>query len=419
MRTLTAGWILLSILFVAPIQAADWPQFRGPNRDDVSRERGLLQQWPEGGPPQKWLFREAGLGYSGVSVVGDTLYTMGARGTANGEQEFLIAVSVSTGKEKWATPIAPMLTNNWGNGPRGTPTVDGQQVYALSGRGTLVCARADSGDIVWKTTMQELGGKQPNWGYCESVLIDGDKLVCTPGGSQGAIVALDKNSGKPIWQSGEFTEGAQYASIIAVDRGGRRQYVQLTQQKLAGVDAESGKLLWTSDFPGRTAVIPTPIHHEGHIYVTAGYGAGCKLVKLEADGASDVYENKVMKNHHGGVVLIGKHVYGHSDGPGWTCQDFFSGESVWNERKLGKGSLTCADGKLYLFDERKGEVVLIDASPEGWNERGRFTLEPLSQQRSGRGGIWTHPVVANGKLFLRDQELLFCFDISSELAGGE
>ncbi len=402
-------------LLAMPALAGDWPQWRGPNRDDVSQEKGLLAEWPEGGPERLWLFSDAGLGYSSFSVVGDTLYTMGARG----EEEFVIAVDVRSGREKWSTPISSIYKESRGDGPRCTPTVDGDRIYALSGAGTLACAKAADGSIVWKVEMKSLGGKVPNWGYCESVLVDGDKVVCTPGGGQGAVAALDKTSGELVWQSKDFTEGAQYSSIIAIVHGGKRQYVQLTQKKLAGLDAQTGEVLWESDWHGRTAVVPTPIYHDGHVYIASGYGEGCKLVKLEPDGsATEVYDNKVMVNHHGGVVRIGDHLYGYSEGKGWVCQDFKSGEMIWNEKKFGKGSVTYADGRLYLVDEGKGEVALIAASPDGYSEHGRFKLEPQSQRRSAKGRVWTHPVVANGKLFVRDQELVFCFDIGRELAGG-
>jgi outer membrane protein assembly factor BamB len=270
--------------------------------------------------------------------------------------------------------------------------------------------------VLWKVEMKDLGGGKPNWGYCESVLIDGDRVICTPGGKRGAVAALDKATGELLWQSKDFTDGAQYASIVVAEHGGKRQYVQLTQQSLVGIDAASGDLLWMTDFPGRTAVIPTPIVAGDLVYVSAGYGAGCKLVKLTGQSEpEEVYANKNMTNHHGGVVLVGEHLYGYSDGKGWVCQDFKTGEMVWNERsELGKGCLTYADGKLYLLDEKTGDVALIDASPEGWIEHGRFTLQPQTEQRSPSGRIWTHPVVANGRLYLRDQELLFSFDVKSE-----
>ncbi len=399
-----------SLLFLTQCaQAADWPQWQGPDRTNVSQETGLLKSWPESGPKQVWVSRDAGLGYAGMAVVGDTVYTLGARG----DQEFLIALNAADGSEKWSTAISELLTNGWGDGPRSTPTVVDDLVYALSGTGTLVCASASDGEIVWQATARDFGGGRPNWGYCESVLVDGDKVVWTPGGKQGAVVALNRKTGDKLWQSSQFTEGAQYASVTVAEHGGRRQYIQLVQQHFFGLDAESGDLLWQSDWPGRTAVIPTPIFHDGSVYVSSGYGAGCKLVKLsDTNEATEVYANQNMKNHHGGVLRLGDHLFGYSDGLGWICQDFATGEVVWREKSaLGKGCLTYADERLYLVDERDGNVVLIDASSEGWNERGRFVLDPQSEQRSSRGKIWTHPTIANGRLYLRDQELVYCYDI--------
>ncbi len=395
---------------VAP--AADWPQWRGPSRDDASAEKGLLKSWPEGGPKQLWTFKDAGLGYSSVSIVGDRLFTMGIR---NGVEE-LIAVDTKEGKELWAAKIGDLLKNDWGDGPRGTPTVDGGFVYALGGQGNLICASVADGKIAWQKSMKDFGGKTPGWGYTESVLVDGNKVVCTPGGKQGAVIALDKKTGATLWQSVEFTDGAQYSSIIAVDHNKTRQYIQLTMQHLVGLNAADGKMLWSVDFPGRTAVIPTPIFQDGQVYVTAGYGVGCLSVKLGANNTvTGVYTNKVMKNHHGGAILIDGHVYGHSDGTGWTCQNFKTGEEVWMEKSAhGKGALGYADGMLYCLSENNGTLVLADASPKGWKEHGRFKLEPQTAQRKPQGRIWTHPVILNGRLYLRDQELLSCYDLKAK-----
>jgi outer membrane protein assembly factor BamB len=334
---------------------------------------------------------------------------MGARG----DTEFLICLNTADGKELWATKVGDLLKNGWGDGPRSTPTVDGTLVYALGGKGKVVCAAVADGAIQWEKDFGSLGGKSPNWGYCESVLVDGDRVVCTPGGKDGAIVALNKSSGEVLWRSSDLTDGAQYASIVPWEHGGTRQYVQLFMKTLAGVSATDGKVLWKADFPGQTAVIPTPIAHDGQVYVAAGYGVGCMLVKVSPENQVEVvYENKNMKNHHGGVILLDDHLYGYSDGNGWVCQNFKSGEIVWSEKnKLGKGCIAYADGRFYLMDEKKGDVVLISASTKGWEEHGRFKLDPQTTKRSSRGAIWTHPVVCNGKLYLRDQELLSCYNV--------
>lgn len=404
--------LLATVLTVGvSAHALDWPSFRGPDRKDVSSEKGHLKNWPANGPKLVWLNKDAGLGYSGYAIVGGTLYTMGARDAA----EYLIAVDAATGKEKWSVEIGPLLTNGWGDGPRGTPSVDGGKVYALSGKGNLVCVNATDGKEVWRASMTEIGGKVPNWGYTESPLVDGNLVICTPGGSQGTMAAFDKATGKKAWQSKEWTEEAHYSSIVPADYNGARQLIQLAVKTFAGINAADGKLLWKADFPnGKVAVIPTPIFHDGQVFITAGYKAGCKSVKIGPNNeVTELYENADMGNHHGGVVLVDGYLYGYSDGGGWTCMDFKTGAVKWKEKaKLGKGAVHCSDGMLYLLDEQTGTVAMIKASPKGWEEHGRFTLSPQTTQRNPKGKIWTHPVVSGGKLFLRDQELLFCFDVS-------
>jgi len=253
----------------------------------------------------------------------------------------------------------------------------------------------------------------PDWGYCESVLIDGDHLICTPGGPEGAMACLDKRTGDVLWRSTDFTDGAQYVSMIAIDNGGKRQYVQLTQQHLVGIDAKNGDLLWSSDWPGRVAVVPTPISKGDSVYISSGYGVGCKLVRLDNQNhAEEVYANRNMKNHHGGVILLDGHLYGYSDGVGWLCQNFEDGKKVWSEKgALGKGAIAYADGHFYCIGEDDGRVVLIDASPDGWQARGEFALDPQTELRKPAGRVWTHPVIVDGRLYLRDQEMLHCYDV--------
>lgn len=410
LHSLFPALLLSSVL---SLQAADWPTFRGgPERTDLSGETGLLKEWPADGPKQAWLNKDVGLGYSGVAVVGGTLYTLGARDAV----EYLIAVDTATGKEKWSAEVGALLTNNWGNGPRSSPTVDGGKVYGLGGKGDLVCVNAADGKEVWRASMTALGGKIPNWGYCESPLVDGNLVVCTPGGAQGTLVAYDKATGNMVWQSAEWTDNAQYASIVAANHNGARQLIQLTMESFAGVNAKDGKVLWKTAFPGKTAVIPTPIFSAGQVFVAAGYGVGCKSIKIgPGNEVEELYANTNMVNHHGGVILVDGHLYGYSDKGGWTCMELKSGSVKWTEQAaLKKGAIHCADGKFYLLEEKTGTVVLIDVSPNGWKERGRFVLSPQTTQRSPKGMVWTHPVVSGGKLYLRDQELLFCFDVSGK-----
>jgi outer membrane protein assembly factor BamB len=365
-----------------------------------------------------WTFRQAGIGYSGLAVVGDRLYTMGAQDGK--ESLFALDLKAVPGPQSklWSALVGDLFVNGWGDGPRGTPTVDGDHVYAIGGQGNVVCVTADSGKPVWKKSMQrDLGGQMMSgWGYTESPMVDGELLACTPGGRQGAVAALDKNTGAVRWRSKEFTDPAGYSSLVVSQAGGTRQFVQMTGDSAAGVAAKDGSLLWR--FPRRspTAAIPTPICLENDVYVTSGYGAGCALLRIGGDGAAlkaeEVYANKNMTNHHGGVVLVEGHLYGYSDGKGWVCQDARSGEVVWSEKKLGKGSLTCAGGQLYCYTEGDGTVVLVEADPKKWQEKGRFIIPEKTKQPRKGGHIWTHPVVANGRLYLRDQDLIFCYDVS-------
>jgi outer membrane protein assembly factor BamB len=401
---------LFLLLACAPLPAADWPQWRGAQRDDISTETGLMKSWPRGGPKKVWTFDDAGLGYAGFAVVGDTLYTMGARDAV----EYVVAVDTATGKERWSAEVGALYTNDWGDGPRCTPTVDGDLLYAIGGRGDLVCLNRGDGSQVWTVSLvSDLGGKLQSWGYTESPLIEGGLVICTPGGQQGTMAAFDKMSGEKKWQTSDWTDVAQYSSPIAVTHNGGRQVIQLTMNTLAAVNPADGAVLWRTEFPGKVAVIPTPIFKDSQVFVAAGYKVGCMAVRIGAGNSVErLYENTDMVNHHGGVILVGDHLYGFSDGAGWTCMDFKTGKVVWTEKRaLGKGAIHCADGMLYLQEEDSGTVCLVEASPRGWKEAGRFQLSPQTEQRKPKGKVWVHPVVAHGKLYLRDQELIHCHDV--------
>ena len=374
-------------------------------------EKGLLQDWPEDGPKKLWTVNDAGLGYSGVTVQAGSLYTMGAFD----KKEMLLAYNSSSGEKLWEVHVGELLTNGWGDGPRMSPTISNGKIYALGARGNLLCVLAKNGELVWKKSLvDDLGGKVPGWGYTESVLVDQEKVICTPGGKDGTIAALDADSGRTIWRTKNFTDGAQYSSPISIMHQGKKQYVQLVMKNIVGIDPGNGSVLWKSTWPGKVAVIPTPIFSNGHVYVTSGYGVGCKLVKLGNNYPTNIYENKVMKNHHGGVIKVGEYLYGYSDGVGWVCQDFKTGELIWNEKKaLGKGAIAYADNRLYCQGEGDGRLILIDASPTGWKTHGEFTISPQTKKRNPKGRIWTHPVICDGKLYLRDQEYILCYDIKN------
>lgn len=395
----------------ADAAAGDWPRWRGPNFDDHSPDAGLLKEWPKDGPKLLWTGTDLGGGYSSVSVVGGKLFTMGE--SADGTYVHGLDAS---GKKLWSTKVGKAGGNY--PGPRCTPTFDDDCVYAVGQFGDVVCLQAATGAEVWhKNLAADFNGKMHSgWGFAESPLVDGDKVVLTPGGKKGTLLALNKKTGETVWRTGDWTDDAAYTGAIVATLAGRRQYVQFTAASVGGVDPDTGKLLWRVDRPGQTAVIPTPVASGDHVFVTSGYGIGCDLIKVSADAsgfkAAKVYSNKNMVNHHGGVVLHEGKLYGFSDGKGWTCVDFLTGQTVWkNKEDLGKGTCSFADGMLYLRgeDKNKGTIALIEATPAGYKEHGRFAPPALSGKEQ-----WPHLVIAGGRLYVRDQENLYCYDVKGK-----
>ncbi|MFC1760565.1 PQQ-binding-like beta-propeller repeat protein [Planctomycetota bacterium] len=403
------GLFLTICLFGSMAKAGDWTQWRGPQRDNCSSETGLLQSWPASGPKLIWKATGLGKGYATVSVVGTRLYTTGERDGVS----YAYALEIGKQQPLWSVPIGKAGAPGWGKffGPRSTPTVDGDRVYVLGQYGELVCLQASDGLKLWETHLvKELGGKRPEWGYSESVLIDGDQLICTPGGKQGFLAALNKQTGKVLWRSSDCTDNAHYASVIIATLGGVKQYVQLTPASVVGVGTD-GALLWQTKRKGKTAVIPTPVVKDNLVYVTSGYGIGCACFEItkNVDGFSvrPAYQEKVMVNQVGGVVLQGDYVYGHCDKKGWTCQAIATGEVKWTNKAVGKGALTYADGCFYLRSEKKGTLALIKATPAGFQETGRFT-----QPGFGKEQTWPPVVIVNKMLFVRDQDQLLGYDIA-------
>jgi len=389
----------------------DLPQWRGVNRDGISAEKGLLKQLPAEGPKLVWKVQDLGAGYSGVTVVRGKIFTMGDVGG----DCVVMALNEVDGKTIWSTKIGP--TGGYGgfDGPRGTPTVADNLVYALNQHGDLVCLEAAQGKEVWRKSLtKDFGGSIPSWGYAESPLIEADKVLCTPGGQKGSIVAMNRKTGGPMWQSKEFTDSAHYSSLVPVTIFGQRQVIQLTEKSVVGVSVADGKVLWRADRHGKVAVVPTPVYADNQVFVTSGYGIGCDAFKISkaADGfkAEQVYQNKDMVNHHGGVILLNGYIYGFSDSKGWVCMDFKTGQIAWSNPGVGKGSIAYADGHFYIRSEGgKGSVALIEASTKAYTENGRFDQPDRSNKNS-----WTHPAIVNGKLYLRDQSTLLCYDIKSK-----
>jgi outer membrane protein assembly factor BamB len=432
LAVLTSFALCLAVTRAA--RADDWPQWQGPDRNAVSKETGLLKEWPKGGPPLAWKASGIGKGMGGVAISKGRIYTTGDDGDGSA---WLYALDEADGKLAWKAKIG--RGGNPGNmfkpfGPRGTATIDGDRIYILGQQGELVCFTTD-GKEVWRVSyVKDFGGVMPVWGFAESPLIDGEKLICTPGAADATMMAIEKQTGKPIWKcavpegpTGDRgflgTSGAAYSSVIAVDFEGQRQYVQLTATTLVGVSVADGKLLWRYNRAATTHRIncTTPLYHDGMVFAASAYDGGGGLVKLTkapAGGtkAEEVWFTKKMQNHHGGVIVVDGCLYGANGGNGGgdlICLDFKTGNVLWDGRGLPgrpapKGSLALADGRLYYRTE-KGAVVLIEPSAKEYLERGRF-----EQPERGRDPAWPHPVIANGKLYLRDQDLLFCYDVKAK-----
>jgi outer membrane protein assembly factor BamB len=439
---------VFSIVAASFARADDWPQWQGPDRNAVSKEKGLLKEWPKDGPPLAWKVKGMGGGDGAPSVAAGKIFGMSNRG----QDEVVWALSEADGKALWSTRLGPAFRQQMPQGKEGpgcTPTVDGDRMYVIGVGGTLACLMVADGKIVWQHSMtQDFGGQVPTWSYRESPLVDGDKVICTPGGEDATMVALNKLTGETVWKSkvpeapaaatgaqgrgpggrggrGGFggSSGAAYASAIAIDFEGQRQYVQLTAKALVGVAASDGKFLWRYDRAANGAGIncSTPLYHDGKVFGSSAYGAGGGLVKLtkEPDGgvkAEEVYFSKKMQNHHGGMIVTGGCLYGANggnEGGFFVCLDFPTGKVLWDQRTADepralKGSVALADGRLYYRNE-SGTMLLIEPDPRQYVERGAF-----EQPDRGDRPAWSHPVIANGKLYLRDQGVLLCYDVAAK-----
>jgi outer membrane protein assembly factor BamB len=383
----------------------DWPQWRGPNRDGVSAERGLLKSWPQGGPPLVWRAAGAGEGYSSFAVSGGKLYTMGARGG----DEFLMAFNAADGKKLWETRIGARFSNDRGDGPRGTPTVDGNRIYAYGASGDIGAFDLATGKPVWSiNVLRTFGGSNIIWGLSESPLVLSDRILLNAGGPGASIVALKKTDGSVLWKS--QSDQAGYSSGVLHELGGVRQAIFFTGERAVGLNVDNGRQLWSYDrISNTTANIATPIVRGNHVFLSSDYGTGAALLELTPGGnritAKEVYFTREMRNHHASSVLIGDHLYGFSSAI-LTAMKFDTGEVAWRDRSVGKGSLVFADDRLYLFSEN-GVVGLAAADPAGYREHGRFSL------KTGSLPTWTHPVVANGTLYLRDQDTIYAYNVKA------
>lgn len=390
------------------LSAGEWNQFRGPSRDNLSQETGLLSAWPDQGPPQAWIARGIGEGYSSVSLSNGRVYTMGNVR----DEERVICLDLASGNEIWSVASGPAYREGQGNGPRGTPSVVDGRVYSLGANGDLTCLNAETGQPYWrKNILRDFGASNITWGISESVLIDGDKVICTPGGQRATMVALNRENGNVIWTAAVPTSPrASYSSAIAIEVGGVRQYVNFTHAGVVGIRASDGRVMWGQrESANGTANCSTPVFYNGSVFTSSGYDTGGALFRLQSRSGQTIsqvaWSTREMKNHHGGMVVVDGFLYGSSDPGILRCIDLRSNRVVWQNRSVGKGSVSYADGHLYVRSEQ-GPVALVAATPDGYDEKGRFD----QPQRSGRPS-WSHPVIADGKLFLRDMDTLLAYDV--------
>jgi outer membrane protein assembly factor BamB len=385
----------------------EWPQWRGPDRTGVSKETGLLSQWPAGGPAAVWTASNLGAGYGSVAVAADRIFVQGTRGG----RSIVVTLNRADGREIWSKALGPMGDNDRGPGPRGTPTVDGDRLYVLSENGDLICLLTKDGTSVWqRNILREFGGRNIPWLLSESPLVDGNQLIVTPGGRNAGVVALDKMTGNTIWTSRELSDQAGYASPIVADVQGVRTVMTLTSQAGVGVRASDGKLMWRyTPVSNYTANITTPVFFDNKVFYTSAYGTGGALLGLRATGgevrADEIYFTQEMENHHGQVVLVDGYLYGYNNSI-LTCLEFATGKRIWRHRSVGKGTLTYADGHLYVLSE-DNVVGLVEATPAAYREKGRFEI------RDQRWPSWANPVVSGGRLYIRNQDTLTGYNIRS------
>jgi len=410
-QILPRAFVTIALLSSLPVvvsnrAANDWPQWRGPNRDGISSERGLLKDWPAGGPPLAWKTSGAGEGYSSFATANGRLYTLGARGGT----EYVIAFDAASGKRLWESAHGQRFSNDRGDGPRATPTIEGDRLYAYGASGDLSVMDTASGKVIWAVNvLKQFGGRNITWGLSESPLVLSDRILVNAGAPGASIVALKKTDGSVIWKS-EGDE-AGYSSAILHEAGGVREAIFFTARRALGVDVNNGHVLWSYNrVANGTANIATPIVRNNKVFLSSGYGTGAALLDLTAaDGkinAREVYFTREMKNHHASSVVVGDYLYGFDDMI-LKAMQFDTGKVAWRDRSVGKGSLVFADDRLYLYSEN-GVVGLAEAVPDGYREHGRFQL------RTGNLPTWSHPIVSGGKLYLRDQDTLYAYDVRAK-----
>ncbi len=427
MQTIQRGLVTVALtcLFLVPASSraadAEWPCWRGPNHDGKSPATGLLKQWPEGGPTKLWQVDDIGRGFSTVTISNGLIYTTGdVGGTATetttgqgrrrrtrtkvvGGRLTLFALGMN-GTLKWKTELDDAWTRSH-PGSRSTPTLDGDRLYVLSGNGVIACRDAGTGAEVWTKNTRDFGGRPGGWGYAESILILDQLAIVKPGGDN-CVVALNKATGDTVWASSGFAGGPEYSSCVPFTHNGRQCITTGTKSGILCLDAGDGSLLWSNAWcKNNTANCPDPAYADGYVFWSNGYGKGGICLKLTANGAEQAWTTKDMVCHHGGYVIHEGHIYGNHSG-GWACLDLATGEKKWYEHGVGKGAVCWADGMLFLFGERNGVAGLAACFPDGFEMRGQFSVE-------GSGPSWAHPVVIDGRLYLRYDSHLYCFDVKA------
>ena len=392
------------LLSITAIDAADWPQWQGPDRTRLSKETGLLKAWPTGGPPIVWTTTGVGSGYGSMAIAGDRVFIQGVRGRSSA----VIALNRADGKEVWSKALGATQSDDRGPGPRGTPTVDGDRLYVLTENGDLACLKTD-GTAVWqRNILRDFRGRQLQWLISESPLVDGPHVIVSPGGPGAGIVKLDKMAGNTVWTAKELSDTAGYSSVIAADVHGIRTYMTFTASAGVGVRASDGRLMFRyPNAANDVANVATPVFWNNKVFFSSAYGTGGGLLDLTVQNgevsSKEIYFTRSMNNHHGGVVLVDGYLYGFNDSI-LTCLEFATGKMMWRHRSVGKGSVTYADGSLYIQSE-DNVFGLADATPSGYRETGRFTIPDKGLPS------WAHPAISDGRLYVRNQDTVIAYDI--------
>ena len=419
---------LVALLCFCPIStAADWTIFHGPHRDNVSPETGLLKSWQTGGPPLLWKTDTIGTtefpGYASVTVANGRVFTAGnvRTGVTDGDAHvFVFALNEKTGEEIWRYNNGMGWTDKETYpGQRSTPTVDGERLYAFSAIGRIACLEAATGKEIWTRDLQkEYDVELPKWAFAESPFIDGNKVILWVGGKKAAVVALDKMTGEPVWTTPPTGLTGNYCTMTPFDHGGQRIYVNMNKKGLLAVNGNTGRELFYIKHETLQGDImaTTSYFFDGKLFITSGYGIGARLFKLNVSGETItpelIWSNNNFDNQLGGVVVKDGYVYGsthnYKKGRNWMCIKLEDGSAAWEDPGVFIGPVTCADGMLYCISEKEGEVALVKATPEKYEEVSRFTLP------EGVGMYWAHPVVVNKKLFIRHGCVLYCFDVAEK-----